>query len=174
MKLLVLLLLINPHISYAKPLPSGTQQRKNHPLECALMTLQPALAGGEARLISNLIYKSSLKYNVDPFRVIAIGMQESGLKNLNRVRNGIITDVGMFQFNVLTITAYDLDFNRLQTDIAYQIDKACWLLSIKVKSCEEMNDAWACYHSKTVKVRDLYISLVNIHYNKINNILLSR
>lgn len=160
----VLLSSIACHNVYAGSIPSGTDCSR-HPLQCAIMSLQPAIKAGEAHTLSNYIYKYSKKYEVDPYRVIAIGMQESSLQNINRVNNQIITDVGMFQFNVNTIDAYEMDFERLQTDLSYQVEMACWLLSQKLKYCSDLGmDAWTCYHSRTEKYRLLYQDLVNRYY----------
>jgi len=164
----VILSIIACHNVYAKTLPSGTDCNR-HPLQCAIQTLQPTLAGAEARLLSNLIHKYSKKYNVDPYRVIAIAMQESGLKNIDRSHNNIITDIGIYQFNIGTIDIYGMDANRLKTDIAYATERMCWLLSTKLKDCRDLGtDAWACYHSRTDKHRTKYQKLVNRYYNKIS------
>lgn len=155
------------HIAYAK-VPSSTNCHK-HPIMCSITTLQPALAGtGEALLLSNLISKYSKKHNVDPYRLVAIAMQESSIKNINRQSNGIITDVGIYQFNVGTIDAFNLDFMRLQEDIAYATERAAWLLAVKLKECNDLGtDAWACFHSRSIKNRTKYKNLVNTYYNRI-------
>lgn len=168
--IIMLLVSITCHNVYAAPLvmkaPSDTQCIK-HPLACAIKTLQPALAGGEAFFLSNLIYKYSKKYNVDPYIVIAIAMQESGLRNINRTSGGIITDVGLYQFHISTIDHYNIDMLRLTMDIAYQTERACWLLSVKLKECSDLNNSWACWHSRTDKHKAKYELMVNKYYNQI-------
>lgn len=168
---IITLISVTGHNAYA--LPSGTQCHERHPLECAIKTLQPALAAGEARLLSNYIARYSKKYNVDPYRVIAIGMQESSLRQVNRYREyktptgvqRVVTDIGLFQFNINTIDAYEMDFERLQTSLEYQVEMACWLLSRKLVYCSDLGmEAWACYHSRTDKHRLLYQELVNRYY----------
>lgn len=170
---IILLLSSTCHNAYAKSAPlvlsSGIQCNERHPIECAIRTLQPLTGAGEARLLSNLISKYSLKYKVDPLRVVAIAMQESGLRNVDRIHGGIVTDVGIYQFNILTIDSYGMDAVRLKNDIAYATERMCWLLSIKLKECSDLGkDAWACYHSRTDKHRLKYINLVDKYYKGIN------
>lgn len=154
-------------IADAKTIPSSTMCI-NNPLRCALTTLQPALAGAEARLLSNLIHKYSLKYQVDPYRVIAIAMQESGLKNIDRSHNNIVTDIGIYQFNIMTIDFYGMDSVKIKTDISYATERMCWLLAKKLRDCSDLGtDAWACYHSRTDVHRMKYMKLVNRYYDKI-------
>lgn len=166
--------LISSSLSYnAYASPRGTDCVK-HPLQCAIMSLQPALAAGEARLLSNLIHKYSNKYNVDPYRVIAIGMQESSLRNINRYETffteqgevrRVETDIGLFQFNIGTIDAYGIDINRLRIDVAYQVERMCYLLARKLVYCSDLGkDAWVCYHSRTLLLRDKYKEMVNKYY----------
>lgn len=149
----------------------SAQTLDKHPLRTALQTLQPKLNNEEALILSNLIYKYSIKYNVDPYRVIAIGMQESGLKNIDRLsKNGIITDIGIFQFNVGTIDIYKLDSRRLKDDISYAVEKACWLLSKKLKDCQHLGkDAWGCFHSRSDKHRLKYHKMVDKYYKLIKS-----
>lgn len=167
--ILLLMLSSTHHIAYAKS-SSDTDCHK-HPIQCAIMTLQPALPGGEAHLLSNYIHKYSLKYNVNPYRVVAIAMQESSLINRHRVnKNNEITDVGIYQFHIGTIKAYNMDMEKLMTDLEYATDRMCWLLSQKKKYCEDLNDeAWTCYHSRTESLRRKYKKQVNNYYMAINN-----
>lgn len=165
---ITLLILISGacHIAYANP--SGTDCNK-HPIQCALVLLQPAMSGEEARLLSNYIARYSKKYNVNPYRVVAIAMQESSLRNQNRYdTNGLATDIGIYQFNTETIKMYGMDAIRLNSDLEYATERMCWLLSQKKKYCSYLGrDAWSCYHSSTDKYRLKYINLVDRYYQLI-------
>jgi len=167
-KVITLLILSNAcQIAYSKS--NSTNDCERHPVKCAIKTLQPSIGNGESYLLSNLIVKYSKKHNVDPYRIVAIAMQESSLKNVNKIsKEGIITDVGLFQFHIGTIDMFKLDVRRLQDDVAYAVERACWLLSLKLKECSSLGkDAWACYHSSSTKHRLKYQELVNKHYIKI-------
>lgn len=151
-------------------MPSSTNCEIN-PLQCSILTLRPDMSGAESLLLSNLIYKYSKKYNVDPYRVIAIAYQESRFKN-NEIalnKNGTV-DVGVFQFNTGTIIYYKLDALKLKTDLNYATEKACFLLREKVKLCEIVHGsaAWSCYNSIVEKHRKRYEMAVDKWYQLIN------
>lgn len=150
----------------AQSKPSSTNCEQN-PIQCALLTLQPALGSEGSYLLSNLIHKYANFHNVDPYRLVAIAMQESSLRNINRTtKTGIITDVGLFQFNINTIDIYNMDVRRLQEDIAYAVERASWLLAKKLIECNNLGqEAWTCYHSRTDKHRLKYLNQVNKYYN---------
>lgn len=155
-------------------------------LYCTILELRPDINKDMAYSLSNHIYKYSNMYKVDPYRVIAIGMQESGLRVVNRKQSvmlineecdpeGVCTeyakyvtgysDVGIFQFHVNTIQNYSMDALRLRDDIEYATEQACLLLSLKIKECKDVGkNAWACYHSRTEHHRKLYVKLVNRYY----------
>jgi hypothetical protein len=135
-----------------------------------------------ANQFSNLIAKYSRKYRQDPYRAIAIAMQESGLRNVNKASNGLIlenicdsdgvceekfresiiyTDIGIFQFHVDTIRNYNIDVNLLISNMEYAVEQYFKLMTKKVKMCKDLGeDAYLCYHSKTKEERDKYKVLV--------------
>lgn len=155
-------------------------------LYCAILELRPDINKDMAYSLSNHVYKYSKMYKVDPYRIIAIGMQESGLRVVNRKQSvmlineecdpeGVCTeyakyvtgysDVGIFQFHVNTIQNYSMDALRLRDDIEYATEQACLLLSLKIKECQDIGkDSWSCYHSRTEHHRKLYVKLVNRYY----------
>lgn len=139
--------------------------------------------------LSNKLAKYGKQYKQDPYRSLAIAMQESSLKMINRKDQVIVfkkhckaagtctksykvidgvTDVGLFQFHVKTILAYKLDPIRLQTDLDYSVSTHFKVLSDKLKQCKSLKQyAWSCYHSKTPTLRKHYAKKVNHYYRKI-------
>ena len=115
---------------------------KTHPLYCRIIQLNPQANKPWAMKLSNKLAKYSKQHKQDPYRSLAIAMQESALKMINRTDQIIVfkkqctdagpctqsykiihgvTDVGLFQFHVKTILAYKLDPIRLQTDLDYSV-----------------------------------------------------
>lgn len=151
-----------------------------HKIYCHIKQVRPDMKTREAMKLSNLIYKYSKKYKTDPHLSVAIGMQESSLVNQNRKVKGMIktengfqlvevyTDVGLFQMHYNTIIMRELDMNRLQSDLEYNVDQHVKLLSEKIDFCSKRypDTAWACYHSSTKKNHIKYVKLVTRYFYK--------
>lgn len=156
-------------------------------LYCTIMDLQPSADPAWAMRLSNYIYKYSKQYGTDPYRSIAIAMQESGLKNINRKEAVLIedsicdaegacvdsyrsveglTDIGVFQFHVKTImNDSSFDLVRLRTDLEYATKRHVKFLKEKMEACSHLKDeSWSCYHSVTPKYRKQYVKHVNRYY----------
>lgn len=168
---------------------SGPVDCDRDPVLCAILKLRPNVDHKYAYKLSNEIAKYARKYSVDPYRIVAIGMQESGLRNIHRKHDVIVitedcnevgicteyvkqvrgyTDIGIFQFHARTITDHGLDVLRLRDDIGYATEQACRLLSQKIRQCADLGDeAWSCYHSRTEKYRTKYVKLVERYYVRI-------
>lgn len=151
-----------------------------HPIYCSIKTLQPAIDNKLAISLSNLLYRYSKQYNIDPYRAVAIAFQESGFAQVNR-RQRVLTRIGdkweiiegfsdlsMFQIHIDTATTYQLDLEKLMNDINYSTKIFMQILHNKMVACSELeNESWTCYHSTTPKYRIIYRDLVNKHYNRI-------
>ncbi len=173
------------------PIAWGDIDCNNHKLYCAIIKLRPDMRKDWAMELSNAVYANSKKYGLDPYRSLAIGMQESSLKRINRKQEMVVlkencdenevceasyeivegyTDISLWQFHVKTIKAHNMDLVRLATDINYSTELHFRLLKQKIKDCAYLSDeAWTCYHSATEKHRKLYKSLVDVYYKEITN-----
>lgn len=117
-------------------------------------------------------------------------MQESSLINQDRLGAVLtkegkvvegVTDVGLFQLHIHTIenmrkSGWNIDFERLRTDVEYQTYWHIRLLRSKIRVCEakreelqvKPGEEWSCYHSYTPKLREVYRGLVGRHLAKLN------
>lgn len=152
-----------------------------HKVFCKIKELRPDIDTEFALALSNTIYKKAKKFGIDPMISVAIAMQESSLRNINRESYGVIknctnpeavdtmdckprkviTDIGIFQINTASVFHYDLDIEKLLTEIDYQVMAHFKILKDKMKICAHLdNEAWTCYHSTTTKHRLEYLKLV--------------
>jgi len=171
-KILILLLSISPTISL------GDVDCSEHRVYCKIKELRPKIDDKRAMQLSNILYGYAKKYGGDPILAVAIGMQETSLREKDRKQNSIeffrtcsggrcyedwrvistITDVCMFQFHVDTIVNYGMDPIRLRDDLSYCVEWHFKLMSQKIKECKDLRgEAWSCYHSRTKKHREMYI-----------------
>lgn len=170
-KVFCILALLWAFNSYAVPkCPS-----EKHPLYCTIVELKPSINKSFAFRMSNLIYRYSRIYKTDPYRTIAIIMQESGFRNIHvpgsvYVPKDDITieglkDLGLYQMNVSTIQHYGFDPAKIIEDLEYATECHFKILKRKIKLCKNLGkDSWTCYHSKTPFYRENYKKLVNRYY----------
>lgn len=156
-----------------------------HKIYCKIKSLRPKVDKKWAMRFSNIIYKKAKKYGQDPIRSVAIAMQESSLRQINRKQKILVmkeicqdgecyhayatitglTDLSIWQFHIETAAAYKVDFGRLQEDLEYATDFHFKLMKDKVKRCADLgDDAWTCYHSRTERLRKHYKKLVDRFY----------
>lgn len=144
-----------------------------HKVFCHIKKVKPTINDKYAMKLSNLIYKYSKKYGTNPIISVAIGRQESGLREVSRKETIIIfnpkpiyitgyTDICMFQFHSRTIKAEKLDAYKLHTDLEYCVEQHIKLLKKKIKICKKRlgKDAYSCYHSFNDGPRKVYQKLV--------------
>lgn len=146
-----------------------------NPVYCTLAKNRPDMDRLTLQRIATLFNQFAHKYGQDPVISVAIGMQETGLKQINRKKNIIVfnpngitwkvergvTDVCMFQFHVDTIVDQGIDPIMLKNDVAYCVEQHFRLMKIKRGMCSNLgDDSWTCYHSKTPKYREVYKKLV--------------
>lgn len=162
---------------------------KQHSVYCHIKALRPDMDDKRAMNLSNLIYKYAKKYGTDPHVSVAIGMQESRLRNIHAQQYGlqkvtvcdeanfchddfrevkIYTDLGMFQFHVGSLDSYNINLKRvIRHDLDYIVEKHIKILRDKIKMCEHLKEAaWSCYHSKTPNKRKIYYQMVKPFLNK--------
>lgn len=152
-----------------------------HSIYCDIIDKKPNIDKSYAMKLSNIIYKYSRKYKQNPHISIAIGMQETGLKeNTHRKQNVIVfdksfekgykivrgySDICMFQFHVDTISSHDIDPVKLKSDIDYCVEEHFKLMMQKRKICSHLGkDSWTCYHSVNKQPREYYKSLVERYF----------
>lgn len=149
-----------------------------HKVYCKITKLNKHIDKDFAMKLSNMIYRKAKKYKTDPMVSVAIAMQESSIRNINRHETAVnhyecyhlkicepiktISDVGIFQIHVNTAKHYDIDIHRLLTDIEYQVESHMKILSSKIKLCKRkgIKTVWSCYHSVTPKHRNKYVRMV--------------
>lgn len=155
------------------------QDCERHPIYCNIVDKKPKISPKYAMYMSNLIYKYSKKYKQDAKISIAIGMQETRLRQINRRQNIIIfnddntswkivkgyTDLCMYQFHVDTIVSHNLDPIKLKDDVEYCVEQHFILLRQKRKLCKHLKeDSWVCYHSINKVPREYYKHLVKEYF----------
>ncbi len=154
-----------------------THNCEKHPIYCQILKKKPKMSTQYAMRMSNYIYRYSRIYKQDPTISIAVGMQETGLKQIHRKQNIIIfdendnwkvvkgyTDLCMFQFHIDTIIHHKLDPVRLKNDVEYCIEQHFILMRQKRKICSHLGeDSWVCYHSVNKVPREYYKMLVKEH-----------
>lgn len=164
MKYLFLLILCNSAIA---------NECDKHPIYCNIIKVKPTVNKTLAMELSNHIYKYSKEYDTNPIISVAIAMQESSLRNIDRkgkilnkqgrVVTGI-SDIGIFQIHIETAKNNSIDMIRLRTDLEYQVMWHVKILAQKIRVCKnkraelgiEVGYEWSCYHSYTLKRRLRY------------------
>jgi len=152
-----------------------------HKIYCKIKSLKSNMNNKKAMRLSNIIYKKARKYKGDAILAVAIGMQENSLRQRDRKQNVIqfydvcdekghckenwrilrgVSDVCLFQFHVNTIVSYNINPVKLKNNLDYCVDWHFKLMAIKKRQCRTIEKPWACYHSKTPKVRNKYIEFV--------------
>lgn len=148
-----------------------------HPIYCEIIKKKPKMNRKFAMHMSNMIYKYSKMYDQDPVISLAVGMQETSLRQIHRRQNIIIfdeqdnwkivkgyTDLCMFQFHVDTIMKHELDPVKLKNDVEYCVKQHFILMKRKREICSHLKeDSWVCYHSVNKVPREYYKMLVKEH-----------
>jgi len=168
---------------------AGSVDCSRHKVYCAIKKLRPTANSAWAMKLSNIIYKEAKKIGIDPKLSVAIAMQETSLRHINRKQKIIVekevcdlggkpcmivheivsgySDLGLYQFHVNTIIHYKIDINQLD-DLEYATKMHFKILADKLKMCKKHGDqAWTCYHSKTERLRNRYYEDVIRYYNEV-------
>lgn len=144
---------------------------KRHPIYCHIKKVKPKMNNKKAMRLSNLMYKYARKYKIkNPILSVAIAMQETRLRNINRVQTVIVfeevcireidsrywkpylsckevpkfvvgySDISIFQFHALTIRRYGLDAVKLKNNLEYAVDKHFMIMKDKLKLCKYLGN----------------------------------
>jgi len=154
-----------------------------HKIYCKIVELRPNIDKKWAMKFSNIIYVKAKAYKMDPLRSVAIAMQESSLRQINRkqavlVPNEVCDDMGecetsyaivsgysdisIWMFHVRTLKSFSIDPSLAQSSLEYATEKHFEILKHKIKACKRLGkEAWSCYHSATPRHRKKYLQLVN-------------
>lgn len=148
-----------------------------HPIYCRIVRLQPSTNRSFAMELSNSLYRWSKFYALDPRISIAIAMQESSLRNIDRYTTVLtkegktvrgVSDVGVFQIHIATAKEFGIEVLRLRSDLDYQVRQHMKVLRRKISTCSQhrvrlkvaKGDEWTCYHSYTYHYRMRYKKMV--------------
>ena len=165
---------------------------KRNPIYCQIIKFRPSANKQWAFKLSNYLVRYGKQYKLDPWRSLAIAMQESSLRNINRYTTVLVptnqcqnnhqcskkltvlravSDVGLFQLHASTIRNYTFDAEKIADDLRYMVKTHYIVLAKKTKLCKQLgHDAWSCYHSRTKVLRQGYIKKVNRYYKKPSSI----
>ena len=176
---IIIPLLVLVVVMYSCPIHGAEIDCDKNPIYCNILDKKPDMVPSKAMELSNTIYKYSKKYKQNPHISVAIGMQETGLKQANREQNIIVfddsdkgwsvvkgySDVCMFQFHVNTIVAHNLNPIKLKNDLDYCVEQHFKLMQQKRKICSHLGkDSWTCYHSVNKIPREFYKKLVERYF----------
>lgn len=176
---------------------NSPQECSDPTLYCRILKLKPNIDHQWAKHFAILLAKYGKEYHMDPWRSLAIAMQETSLRDIHRKHTIIIfyeqcqgkkciahyryvdgySDLTVFQFHTRTIVGYQLDPVKLSNNLDYAVQEHFLLLREKMKQCEDLGaEAWTCYHSKTPIFREQYEKLVDRYYYKpsVKNIMLAK
>lgn len=158
---------------------------------CKILKVKPGIDRKFAAELSVYVSRYARKFKFDPAISVAIAMQESSLRNINRMgtvlRHGKLvrgaTDVGVFQIHVDTIANLNaageaIDLDRLERDVEYQTYWHARILSDKIRTCKtervklevRRGNEWSCYHSFTQSRRKVYLKDVTRHLVKLTQL----
>lgn len=146
---------------------------ERHPIYCHIKSLKPKMKNKRVMKISNLFHKYSRVHKIsNPILSVAIAMQETNFRPEKSRKQDIIvfnkemtdwkvirgyTDICMFQFHVGTIVKEKMDPIKLKIDLEHCIEQHFKLLKKKLRICKHLKEeAWTCYHSRTLKLRKRY------------------
>ena len=170
------------------PIAWGKTDCSIHKVYCKIVSLRPDIDKKWAMKFSNIVSKKAKVYKLDPIRSIAIAMQESSIRVINRKQNVLVhneecddlgecsttyevvkgySDLSVWMFHIDTLMAYEVDPIKVQNDLDYATDFHFRLLKAKMKRCKHLGDeSWSCYHSITERHRQAYMKRVEPYFNK--------
>lgn len=173
--------------TFSKPEKQNNEICRKNPLYCTIIKLRPKINHTLAMRFSNLLYKYGKQFQMDPWRSLAIAMQESSLRNIHRRHEIIVfhnhcerykcsdsyeyvsgySDLSIFQIHIKTAIAYKMDPIKLDQDLEYAVYQHYAVLKQKERECSSLGElSWTCYHSKSPSRRMRYRMLVDKYYLK--------
>jgi len=161
----------------------SVNKRKN-PIYESIIILNTSIEREVAYSYSNIIAKYSRRYRLNPFLVVSIAKQESGitlsaergyftgkvyaLSDNTLVRNYEISDFCMMQIHRSNVIKLKLDPNRLLEDPEYCIHEGIKILKhFKFFQTLEPYIWWSRYNASSIDKRELYRQDVLRHYLKL-------
>jgi hypothetical protein len=149
------------------------------PVYCHILKNNPKINKNYAKELASIIRRRAAHYEINPFLVSAIFMQEStynhkakncteglvevnipdnkGLERLIYFEGNTCRDFGIGQINYKTIVAYDLHPYRLINDLEYSVEQTIKILRTykRVYGSKEKY-WWTRYHSSTQEYAEKY------------------
>ena len=170
---------LNSPLLEAKTRSKYNPTREKHPIYHFILTLRPKMNKRLAMKYSNSFYRYSRRYDLDPYRLVSIAMQESGISPSKiRVVKGYVavdgkyvpmeieTDFCMMQIHYRNVEIMKLDLKKLQSDYDYCISIGAKILA-SFKRLEKQGEEnwWSRYNARSPYKRKIYESLVNRYYD---------
>jgi len=176
--LLISFFLLGSNSLEAKSRIKYKPSRERHPIYHFILTLKPKMNKRLAMKYSNSFYRYSRKLNLDPYLLVSIAMQESGISPSKiRVVKGYVavdekyipmeieTDFCMMQIHYRNVEKMNLDLKKLQTDYDYCISIGAKILASFKRLQSEDENWWSRYNARSPYKRKIYESLVNRYYD---------
>ena len=161
----------------AKPRARFLPNKNKHPIFHFILNLRPNINKRLAMRYSNSFHRYSKRYDLDPYLLVSIAMQESGIV-LNKIRmvKGYVyvdgkyvpmkieTDFCMMQIHYRNIENMGLDLKRLQTDYDYCIGVGAKILASFRRYEKDEENWWTRYNARSHYKRKIYGGLINRYY----------
>jgi len=174
MKYILLSIILISGLSWANNIASKCDK---HPLYCSILKANPKINKKYAMKLSNVIWKTGVRYNIDRFLIVAIFAQESmfklnaqnctyGLLKRSKKEALVCTDFGIGQIHYMNVKRQNIDVDRLLTDMIYSVDVSVRMLAnFKRRHGNKEKEWWTRYNTSTPSKRRLYKKLVCRYYN---------
>lgn len=168
--------------SLANTVEASTNCEK-HPIYCQIVNNNPNIKKTYAFKLSNVIFKKSKKYKIDPTILTAIFAQESmyklgaknctkGLKKSQAHPKGYVgpikvcTDFGIGQIHYRTADNFNFNLEKLTRDMDYSVNAAAVVLKDFQKRYKHREENWwTRYNASSPNARAKYKQLVERFFN---------
>ncbi|MEE2743741.1 MAG: hypothetical protein VYD54_07515 [Bdellovibrionota bacterium] len=173
-----LLLMLTCSLTSAKVRKKVSTEKK-YPIYHFILKLKPKMSKKLAWRYSRSFRRYSKRYGLDPFLLVSIAMQESGII-LDKVRvvTGYIymdekyipmeieTDFCMMQIHYKNVENMNLDLSKLQTNYDYCIATGAKILASFKRYRKKDKNWWSRYNARSPHKRRIYESLINRYYDQ--------
>ena len=126
------------------------------------------------KIITNLVYKTSKKYELNPKIILAIlklesNFEQSGMNKYKCDGKKECGDFSIAQINYKTWKkSANLNLDKLKSNNAYAIDKMGWILS-DIRKRHPKDKLWFLrYHSRNYLLRIRYLKILERYFAKIS------
>lgn len=156
---LILILLVTSISQVLNPTQPCDTLTKGEIVYYKILKNKPTIDKTYARKLANVIVDKASKYDISASKYTAILAQESNYK-LNAI-NHKSKDYGISQINHRTAKAFNIDTNRLLTDLDYSVEAGLIVLAdFKKRYGHREEDYWSRYNSSNRQKRTIYKKLV--------------